>query len=110
MKLIQSLNEAADASVGLVLSYIDGKFEDLDFVKYDSQDPLPSGHSKNLTKSIIQDIKDDGNNDFAAFAKFVRKNYKGKTIEGYSDNTDLLFGPFSDQSLTKLDDAYLDTL
>lgn len=110
MKLLKELNEAADNNVGLVVSFVDGKFEDLAFVTYDTHKPLPAGHTKNLTLGIVSNIKKHGDNNFGEFAKFVRKNYHGKQIEGYSVGADLLFGPFNDSSLSKLDDAYLKSI
>ena len=107
MNLIKQINEATNKDVGLVVSYVDGNFEDIAFVDYETHNQLPTGYSQNLASYIIKHIKNEGNNDFEGFVDFVKNRFHGKRIEGYSDNLDILYGPFSNDQLSKLDDDYL---
>lgn len=105
MEFIKQLEEAA-SQIGMVISYIDGEFQDVSFVDWNTQ----SRFVENMyTKSLISNIREHG--DFDDFTRFVAKRYKGMKMGDQYDDTPgavhQIYGPFLPQDISNLDDSYL---
>lgn len=105
MEFIKQLEEAAGL-VGMVISYVDDQFEDIAFVDWNTQ----SHHVDNMyTKALINDIHEHSN--FDNFALYVKKRLHAKKLgDEYNDtpgSVHHIYGPFDNQSLSKLHDGYM---
>lgn len=110
MKLADILVEAS-AKMGLIFSYVDGQFEDIELVDWNTQMVVRGNHSANLFKSLIRVIREHG--DFSEFAKFARQHLQGgkKLGPDYADqgeNDLYVMYPVDDQVIGDLIDMYED--
>jgi len=112
---IRDLMEATP-KLGLVFSYVSGKFEDIELVDWNTQSAIRTGQPYNIFKGMISTIKNKGNNDFAGFAKFARKQLQGgrKLGSDYADQEDggdlFIMYPVDNSVLSQLDDQFVDGL
>ena len=68
--LIDLVEGAGDA--GLVVSYIDGDFEDFEIVDLNTQMPV-QGHVRNVFNGIMEELRGHGRTAFQLFSLYVRK-------------------------------------
>lgn len=114
MKL-EDLCEAA-SKLGLVISYVNNKFEDINLVDWNTQQPVNSGHAGNLFKHLISLLRNiDIDDAFAKFAKFA-KSELGKGVklgEEYADqdeNDSFIMYPVDVRELGTLGEKFLDEI
>ena len=87
--------------IGIIVSYVDGVFEDVGFVDFNTLTTTSTPE----TTSIIRRIRST-NMKFSTFASSLEENYQGKVLGNDYDDTpgckDTLYGPFDAVSLHNL--------
>jgi len=108
MRFIEFLTEMSD-EIGAVVSSSNGKFYDIDFVNYNTLEPLDS-YLQGIGNHFIRQFQ-EGEGEFNDLLRFFPTRFRGKPLgEEYSDEDAkfTLYGPMSERQLGSLWDEYAD--
>ena len=109
MRFIEFLTEMLEPMGAVVSTSRDGKFYDINFVNYETQEPI-TGYAKNLANHFVRQFK-EGEGNWEHLPRFFANRFDRKPLgPEYSDEDARfnLFGPFTERQLSGLWDEYAD--